>query len=47
MNPDLAILTVFVSMNGKNAGAPPPAVESPLKVWDGTAWVSTGVTVTE
>lgn len=25
-------------------GSPPPS-ESPLKVWNGTEWVSTGVTV--
>lgn len=26
-------------------GAGPPPVDSPLKVWNGTEWVSTGISV--
>lgn len=46
MDPELVVNTVWTALNGKNVdggGAEP--VDSPLKVWTGSEWVSTGVSV--
>jgi hypothetical protein len=48
MTPDMIILTGLLAFNGPHFDLTPgPAPDSPLKVWDGSQWVSTGVTVTE
>lgn len=47
MEPNLVIVTSWALINGRNAGGgtPSPPSASPLKVWNGSEWVSTGVSV--
>jgi len=46
MDPELTHNTSWAALNGKNADADPaPPVDSLLKVWTGSEWVSTGVSV--
>jgi hypothetical protein len=40
MDPELTFIIQWGAMRGKGHGASPPAAESPLKVWDGSAWVN-------
>lgn len=41
----VSIPAVYVLSHGWPPDEGSAPVDSPLKVWDGTAWVSTGVTV--